>query len=214
MSRLAITLSRDTSAACSARGGSTTSRNTPSMRKRTTERASYGSKCRSDARSRSACSNKALIIRITGASDVAPSRSSACGISCSSRARSASRDRSPENWVTGAAWLYAVASSAAKRSALTVSVFSGRCRTRLSSAMPSTDASLRASTRTDSPSSFSGSTPCMRANAYGTRSSVAGAALAPDEEVEIGAGMGPRALLPIWRRAAARAASPPAPAAG
>ena len=32
-------LSRDTSAACSARGGSITSRSTPSMRKRTTERA-------------------------------------------------------------------------------------------------------------------------------------------------------------------------------
>ena len=60
-------LSRDTSAACSARGGSITSRSTPSMRKRTTERASYGSKCRSDARSRSACSSSALIIRITGA---------------------------------------------------------------------------------------------------------------------------------------------------
>ena len=44
-------LSRETSAACSARGGSITSRSTPSTRKRTTERDSYGSKCRSDARS-------------------------------------------------------------------------------------------------------------------------------------------------------------------
>ena len=37
-------LRRETSAACSARGGSITSRSMPSTRKRTTERASYGSK--------------------------------------------------------------------------------------------------------------------------------------------------------------------------
>ena len=40
MSRLAMIFKRDTSAACSARGGSMTSCNTPSTRKRTTERPS------------------------------------------------------------------------------------------------------------------------------------------------------------------------------
>ena len=44
MSRLAMILSRETSAACSARGGSSTSTSTPSTRKRTVERPSYGSK--------------------------------------------------------------------------------------------------------------------------------------------------------------------------
>ena len=81
-------LMRETSAACSARGGSSTSRSTPSTRKRTTERASYGSKCTSDARSRSACSSSALIIRITGACAPLSRRSSAGGRSCISRARS------------------------------------------------------------------------------------------------------------------------------
>ena len=105
MSRLAITLSRDTSAACSARGGSMTSLSTPSTRNRTTERVSYGSKCRSEARSRNACSSSALIIRITGASEVGPSRSSALGMSCSNRARSVSREKSSVNCATGDAWL-------------------------------------------------------------------------------------------------------------
>ncbi len=87
-------LRRETSAACSARGGSITSRSTPSTRNRTTERASYGSKWRSDARSRSACSRSALIIRMTGACVPLSSRSSAGGRSCMSRARSVSRERS------------------------------------------------------------------------------------------------------------------------
>ncbi len=95
-------LSRDTSAACSARGGSITSESTPSMRKRTTERVSYGSKCRSEARSRSACSSSALIIRITGACAPLSRRSSAGGRSCIRRARSVSRARSSENCATPA----------------------------------------------------------------------------------------------------------------
>ena len=93
---------RETSAACSARGGSSTSRNTPSTRKRTTERDSYGSKWTSDARSRSACRSSALIIRITGAWAPLSSRSSAVGRSCISRARSLSRDRSSDTCATPA----------------------------------------------------------------------------------------------------------------
>ena len=56
----------------------------------------------SDARSRSACSSSALIMRMTGASEVLPSRSSAFGMSCSRRARSLSRDRSSLICATGA----------------------------------------------------------------------------------------------------------------
>ncbi len=95
MSRLAMIFSRETSAACSARGGSSTSRSTPSMRKRTTERASYGSKCRSDARSRSACSSSALIIRITGACVAAVEQVLGWPAGPASAARDRSRGRDP-----------------------------------------------------------------------------------------------------------------------
>ena len=88
---------RDTSAACSARGGSITSRSTPSTRKRTTDRASYGSKWTSEARSASACSSSALIMRITGAAPSSASRSSAGGKSCIRLARSVSRASS--SWI-------------------------------------------------------------------------------------------------------------------
>ena len=163
-------LRRDTSAACSARGGSITSCSMPSTRKRTTERFSYGSKWRSDARSRSACSSSALIIRITGACVPLSRRSSAGGRSCISRARSVSRARSSEiPAAPDAAVLYVRASSAAKRSGSTARIVSGRCSTRFSSAMPSTVASGRVSTTITSPSSAKASTPCILANEYGMR---------------------------------------------
>ena len=171
MSRLAMILRRDTSAACSARGGSMTSRSTPSTRKRTTERASYGSKCRSDARSRSACSSSALIMRITGACAPLSSRSSACGRSCSRRARSPSRDEVVAQTLRGAAPGCRRA-RARRRSARRrpTRVASGRCSTRFSSAMPSTVASGRSQhddrRRLRRPCA---STPCVRANAYGMR---------------------------------------------
>ncbi len=87
-------LTRETIAPCSARAGSIRSRSVPSMRSRTTERDSKGSMWMSDAPSRSACVNSALIRRISGASFWLSSRSSTFGMSCSSRDRSRSCARS------------------------------------------------------------------------------------------------------------------------
>jgi hypothetical protein len=59
---------RDTIAGCSARGGSIAGYSVPSIRKRTAERASYGSIWMSEAPSRNACVRMAFSRRMIGAS--------------------------------------------------------------------------------------------------------------------------------------------------
>ena len=92
---------REISAACKARLGCTTSRKPPSTRKRTLEWRSKGSMWMSLAPSRAACDNKALSMRMMGASSADSSRSSTAGRACIMRAKSAS----PSTSVTTAAAL-------------------------------------------------------------------------------------------------------------
>jgi hypothetical protein len=75
----AITLMRDTTSGASARCGASTSRSTPSMRKRTTRRFSNGSMWMSEAFSFTASVSSALISRMIGASSSLSSRSSGSG---------------------------------------------------------------------------------------------------------------------------------------
>ena len=90
MSRSAMIFSREISAACSARLGCTTSRNVPSMRKRTEDVRSYGSMWMSLAPSRAACVSSAFSMRMMGASPALSSKSSTAGSSCIIRDKSAS----------------------------------------------------------------------------------------------------------------------------
>ena len=69
MSSLAISLRRETTAASKLRGGALRSSNTPSMRTRTRNTPSNGSRWMSLADSSSASAIRALTYRITGASD-------------------------------------------------------------------------------------------------------------------------------------------------
>src|SRR3989442_359869 len=79
MSRRAMILMRDTITPCTTCGGSSTSRSIPSLRKRTTERRSKASMWMSEAPSRTACENSALINRTIGASSSLSSRSATFG---------------------------------------------------------------------------------------------------------------------------------------
>src|SRR5690606_35863166 len=76
MSSLAMTLIRDTITGASARGGSSTSRSTPSTRRRIDRRFSKGSIWISEAFSLTASDSRALIRRMMGASSWDSSRSS------------------------------------------------------------------------------------------------------------------------------------------
>ncbi|CRW98505.1 hypothetical protein PAERUG_P53_London_9_VIM_2_02_13_03224 [Pseudomonas aeruginosa] len=88
MSSRAMTLIRDTSRAASSRLGSSTSRSTPSTRKRTTRRFSKVSRWMSEAFSRIASPRIALIRRMIGASSSCSIRSSVSGTWSASAARS------------------------------------------------------------------------------------------------------------------------------
>src|SRR5713101_7218738 len=90
MSRRAMILMRDTITPCTTCGGSSTSRSIPSLRKRTTERWSKASMWMSDAPSRTACENSALINRTIGASSSLSRRSATLGRLSASAASKAS----------------------------------------------------------------------------------------------------------------------------
>ena len=83
-----MTLMRDTTSGATARLDCSTSRSTPSTRKRTTRRFSKGSMWMSEAFSRTAWVSTALISRMIGASSSLSSRSAGSGSSCARCARS------------------------------------------------------------------------------------------------------------------------------
>ena len=83
-----MTLMRDTTSGATARLDCSTSRSTPSTRKRTTSRFSNGSMWMSEAFSRTAWVSTALIRRMIGASSLLSSRSACSGSSCTRCARS------------------------------------------------------------------------------------------------------------------------------
>ena len=103
MSSFDITLMRDTTSGATARLVCSTSRSTPSTRKRTTSRFSNGSTWMSEAFSRTAWPSTALISRMIGASSSLSSRSACSGRSCASCARSVSPSRPPTICRRGAA---------------------------------------------------------------------------------------------------------------
>ena len=79
MSSLDMTLMRDTTSGATARLVCSTSRSTPSTRKRITSRFSYGSMWMSEAFSFTACVSSALIRRMMGASSSLSSKSEDSG---------------------------------------------------------------------------------------------------------------------------------------
>ncbi len=94
MSSLAMTLIRDTTGCATAFCGASTSRSTPSTRKRTTSRDSNGSMWMSEAFSLTASVSSALISRMIGASSSDSSRSVGSGSASASEARSACSSKS------------------------------------------------------------------------------------------------------------------------
>ena len=88
MSSLDMTLMRETTSGATARRLCSTSRSTPSTRKRTTRRFSKGSTWMSEAFSFTAWVSTALMRRMMGASSSLSSRSACSGRSCARCARS------------------------------------------------------------------------------------------------------------------------------
>ncbi len=90
-----MTLMRETISGATARLVCSTSRSTPSTRKRTTRRFSNGSMWMSDAFSFTDWVSSALIRRMTGASSSLSSRSDGSGMSCARSLRSVSSSSPP-----------------------------------------------------------------------------------------------------------------------
>ncbi len=169
MSIAAMILMRDTSAACSARLGRTTSRSVPSTRKRTSDDCSKGSMWISEAPSRAACVSRALIMRMIGASSSVSSRSSISGTSCIMRVMSISPSMSPTTCCaesSGREYVWAMASASSLASTTLARTRPGNARsTSLSASMPVDSVTQTSASR--SPWGLS-RMPLSRANAYGT----------------------------------------------
>src|SRR5882672_4688995 len=171
MSRRAMILMRDTITPCTTCGGSSTSRSMPSLRKRTTERRSKASMWMSDAPSRTAWENSALMRRTMGASSSLSSRSATLGRFSASAARSAFPSRSVMmSAACDAPRSYARASAASKASLASSRKASRPPSARCTSA--STLARTPGRTHSSMPSSSCRAliTPWRLAKAYGSRS--------------------------------------------